>query len=258
MSTLPSDARASSPDQPAKPARLTAPFGTGYGWQRAIREFAVIVAGVLAALGAQAWWEGRQEREREREYLHQLLMDTRENERRLENSIALDSVSGWSQARLVTALQSSRPLPSSDSLTMWTLSAVSTSNFQPVTGTYRAIVSAGDLRLLRNDTVRSRVIGYAATLENSGEMLQLFMQHVISMAVPLARTLPFIRTAFLGDASQLRGDFEPVRNDRDFAALLFALQAANNNRLTHLRMILAETQELRRVLEAEPDSRATR
>jgi hypothetical protein len=64
------------------------------GWMGALREFSIIVAGVLCALGAPAWWDGYQERGRERDYLRQLLADTRENEARLAAAMASDSASG--------------------------------------------------------------------------------------------------------------------------------------------------------------------
>lgn len=49
------------------------------GWSG---EFGIIVAGVLCALAAQAWWDGHQERGRD--YLRQVLAGTRENEDRLD------------------------------------------------------------------------------------------------------------------------------------------------------------------------------
>lgn len=61
-------------------------------WRAAFREFVVIVAGVLAALAAQAWWTSHEDRARERDYLAQLLADTRENERRLETAIHEDEI----------------------------------------------------------------------------------------------------------------------------------------------------------------------
>lgn len=80
-------------------------FRAPVGWRNALREFVVIMAGVLAAFAAQAWWEDHQERTRERDYLHQLLADTRENERRLTNAIEEDSAAGRATARALVALE---------------------------------------------------------------------------------------------------------------------------------------------------------
>ena len=62
-------------------------------WRRWLREFAVIAAGALAALAAQAWWQQSQDRDRERDYLRRLLADTRENALRIDQLIVDDSTS---------------------------------------------------------------------------------------------------------------------------------------------------------------------
>ncbi|HEV2147217.1 MAG TPA: hypothetical protein VGR37_07425 [Longimicrobiaceae bacterium] len=108
----PADTRRRAP----APRRRLLRFGAPGGWQSVLREFAVIVAGVLAALGAQAWWEGRQERERERAYLAQVLAETRENEERLADAIAEDSVAGVFTRRALAALEGVLPAPPGDSL----------------------------------------------------------------------------------------------------------------------------------------------
>ncbi|HEX8830342.1 MAG TPA: hypothetical protein VF705_04210, partial [Longimicrobium sp.] len=79
---MPHPAPADSPQAPARATRFPAIIAGG-GWRGALREFGIIVAGVLCALGAQAWWEQHEERGREGDYLRQILADTRENERRL-------------------------------------------------------------------------------------------------------------------------------------------------------------------------------
>lgn len=62
--------------------------GSSLPWKRLVAELAVIVAGVLIALGAESWWGRRQERRQAEEYVRQLLVDFRETERQLQNAIA--------------------------------------------------------------------------------------------------------------------------------------------------------------------------
>jgi hypothetical protein len=225
-------------------------------WRRALREFAVIVAGVLAALGAQAWWQGREERGRERDYLHQLLADTRENERRLDSAIAQDSASGHDAARVASALYAPGPLPPADTLVAWfggrTFSA---SDFQPLTGSFTTLLATGDIRLVRNDTLRAALVAYAARLESERENLRFFFEQGFGDPGRLARTLPFVRGVFLDRPQAPESaavDFGRLRNDPDLASILFAVQAANANRVAHLRGMRDETRRLRRTLEAEP------
>ena len=230
------------------------PFGGGRGWQTALREFLVILTGVLAALGAQAWWERGQERERERAYLYQLLADTRENERRIALAMTEDSASMQAIGRVVQALHSPGPLPPDDSMATWVLIALNSSDFQPVTGTYQALLSAGDLRLLRSDALRGLVVAYAATQAHERDMLMLFLQGVLDTASPLAQELTFIRRIFVADAARPAAgfDFEAKRNDPEMGAALFVLQVATRNRFNHLRRLQEKTIELRQALEAQP------
>jgi hypothetical protein len=246
----PAPAGAPSPTVP-----LLEPAGGDRGWRIPLREFIVIGTSVLAALAGQAWWENGQERARERDYLQQLLADTRENERRLDLVIAEDSASMEAVANVVRALHTPGPLPPADSLVLWTLIALNSSDFQPVTGTYEALLSAGDLRLLRNDSLRGKVVAYAATLAHERDMLLLFLQGVLNSASPLAQALPFVQRVFIEDRSKLNAhgfDFAAHRKDPELGAALFVLQVANRNRFNHLSRLRERTSELRQALQQEP------
>src|SRR5262245_6959792 len=59
--------------------------------RRWFSEFIVIVAGVIAALGADSLWDAWQDRQSEQVYLQQLRSDIGENVRRLEAAIALET-----------------------------------------------------------------------------------------------------------------------------------------------------------------------
>ena len=166
-------------------------------WRSALREFVIIVAGVLAALAAQAWWSSAQDARREREYLAQLLGDTRENERRLEEAIAVEERAAAATLSAQAALKGPGPAPA-DSIIEWFNRAGTTSDFQPVTGTYRAIASTGDLRLIRTDTLRTLLTSYAAALESEGARLEQLRGMVLSEISSFARALPFMHGVFSG------------------------------------------------------------
>jgi hypothetical protein len=224
------------------------------GWRAALREFAIIVAGVLCALAAQSWWQASEERRREHDYLRQLFQDTRENERRLDAAVAVDSVAGVSLGRLAGALFGSAPLPAPDTLAaLFRGEAFASSDFQPLAGSYGALLMAGDLRLIRSDSVRALLVSYAASLEHEQAMLGLFLQQSAGEPDRIARPMPFLRGMVFGDASpRLRDvDFARLRSDPDAQAVFFAMQVANVNRLTHLRRLRGETGRLRRALAAE-------
>lgn len=259
MSTTEHAAPAAPPDAPADVVEAPPPQPVRIvrgpvlaGWRTALREFATIVAGVLCALAAQAWWQGHEERGRERDYLRQLLSDTRENERRLDDAVATDSAAAHFAARAMDALTGSAPPPPADSLVAWVGRSGRASNFQPLAGNYQALLGTGDLRLVRSDSLRARLAAYAAAVESEGERQAQFRGIVTSGAGPMARALPFMRRAFLGDVSAAGVDVARLRADPDAAAVLFTMQAASANKLAGLRQLRDETRGLRRALEAAP------
>jgi hypothetical protein len=234
-------------------------------WRAAARELVIIVAGVLGALAGQAWWETRRDRIREHEYLQQLLADTRENERRVDVAIGADKLARNDLRRLANELYVATPPQNRDSaLALFTGSAFSTSNFTPVTGTYGALVSSGDLRLVRTDSLRAAIVEYGATLDYEQRMLGFFLQQAFGQPAPLAHSLPFMQAMFAAPDSIpalfRRSDFHlaQLRGDREFGGFLFALQVANNNRLVHLGLIRDATERLRAMLEAEAHERGGR
>lgn len=111
---------------------------------------------------------------------------------------------------------------------------------------------AGDLRLIRSDSLRALLVSYAAALEHEQAMLGLFLQQSAGEPDRIARPMPFLRGMVFGDGSPLRDvDFGRLRSDPDAQAVFFAMQVANVNRLTHLRRLRGETGRLRRALAAE-------
>lgn len=243
------------------PSRRIRWEGLARGWRAALREFAIIVAGVLCALAAQSWWQAGEERRREQDYLRQLLADTRENERRLDAAIAVDSVAGASAGRLAGALFGGAPLPAPDTLAAWFRGeAFASSDFQPLSGSYGALLMAGDLRLIRNDSLRALLVSYAATLEHEQVMLRLFLEQSVGEPDRLARPMPFLRGMFFDDSAPKPGDvdFERLREDPDAESVFFAVQVSNANRITHLRRLRDETRRLRRALAVELPARGGR
>lgn len=240
---------------PSDAHRHTLPL---HHWRGALRELVIIVAGVLGALAGQAWWEARRDRLREQEYLRQLLTETRENERRLGVAVRDDSLTRGALARLAEALYDADAPPTGDSaVTLFTGPVFSSSNFEPLTGSYDALVSAGDLRLIRTDSLRAEIVAYRAKLDYEQRMLGFFLQQAFGQPGELAKALPFMRGMFTATGNvpiafrRSRFRIARLRDDPEFAGFLFGLEASNANRLMHLRMTRDATVALRRMLEAE-------
>lgn len=222
----------------------------------------MIAAGALAALIGQAWWQGRQDREREGDYLRQLLADTRENEDRVNRAISDDSAAGAAARRIAAFVYGTGPTPPSDSMVRWFLDrgAFSSSEFQPLTGSYAALLTTGDLRLIRDEALRNELVAYSTHVDAERENLRFFAQQAFGDAGRIARAFPFVRGMFSGDNDEIRLEaqrfpFARLRGDADVAAILFSLQAANSNRLGHLRGLRYGTQRLRGLLETQKAGR---
>lgn len=136
-------------------------------------EIVIVVAGVLIALAINAWWGARQDRTRERAYLHQLVGDLRETEHlvadadsimRAGPNVALTNLlRSWGQA----------DRPPRDSVLTWMYALSTLRTPRPVLGTAEALVTTGDLTLLRDDSLRSAVTAY---LDQNRDLLELQTQ----------------------------------------------------------------------------------
>jgi hypothetical protein len=129
-------------------------------WRTALREFVLIVAGVLVALTGNSWWESRQDERREDVYLRQLASDLEESERLLEEGISMTRGYYIGAANVLRAFHAAEP-PPADSLARWIAASDGYQNPQVVLGTVRGLIASGELRLIRDSQIRSAVLAYA-------------------------------------------------------------------------------------------------
>lgn len=120
--------------------------------QRGAAEFLLIVTGVLAALTVDAWWQGRLDNERERQYLEQLHADVRSNRQRLEEALELEHDQLQRAQSMLAAVRGSKPI-SADSATSWMTRDPPFpwySDPRLLEGTIVALVETGDINLIRD------------------------------------------------------------------------------------------------------------
>ena len=132
------------------------------GWAQRMRwfgaEFLVVLTGVLVALAFNAWWVSRHDAGRERAYLRQIRAELVRTEQELDTEIAYDAELFRRAARLHDAFFAV-PAPPIDSLRGWF--NTDHADPEPLLGTLRAIVSTGDLHLVRDDSVRAALVWLA-------------------------------------------------------------------------------------------------
>lgn len=136
-------------------------------WRTLARELAVTFVGVLLALAASAWWGERQDRSRERAYMAQLTSDVDRAlaPSKLPASVAAESSAALATVHLIRAFRAPKP-PPADSIAQWLFAAESFDSYVPPLGTARALLSTGDINLIRSDIVRAIVVAMVSGAED--------------------------------------------------------------------------------------------
>lgn len=139
------------------PTRSAPRLRDGLRWF--VSEFLVVVAGVLVALAVSAWWQGRQDRAHERQYLQQLDADLLATENEMQIAKAQLIARAVAAAAVQHAYWGERPANDlelrENLLTPWR-----TARFRPLLGNIDALVSTGDMSVIRSAPLRTALVSY--------------------------------------------------------------------------------------------------
>ena len=123
-------------------------------------EFFVVVTGVVVALAATSWWDGKQSLEMEATYLDQLLADLEQTAGLVSRADADMRDGDAAAVALVRSFQETIP-PPPDSLHRWVTAALGWDRSPHlIVATAQALVTTGDLTLIRSDSVRVGIVSY--------------------------------------------------------------------------------------------------
>jgi hypothetical protein len=225
--------------------------GLSLPWKRLIAELAVIVSGVLIALGADSWWEKRQENRQAEEYLRQLLVDFKRTERGLESAIAGDTKTFELATRVIDRAYRGRFAPT-DSLEL----PAGYQQFRPLAGTLTALVQGGDLRLLDSDSLRFALVAYSSMIEETETTLrhtETLIWNSTERAI-LARARhshSAVRRAANYGSGWGQVDVASALNDPEIISALQVQAMASQIRLFNRRRLQEPTSRLIRLIQAE-------
>jgi hypothetical protein len=171
-----------------RPPDTMAAFLQRSPWPARVRwflaEFLIVVCGILAALALTAWWESRQNSARELAFLRQLEVDLNISQRQLDSAADFFYVRAAAAAAVSRAFWSPTA-PNPDSLASWLGPPLASRRARPVVGTATALVSSGELNLIRDDSIRSAILTYlensAATLENIRRFDETYFRDAVRM-----------------------------------------------------------------------------
>ena len=133
-------------------------------WFAVALEVVIVVLGVVIGFQVTAWGQGRSDRAKEQAYLLQLegdLVGTLADLDWVDRAMAKREVAS---TKLLHGFQLREP-PPRDSLLVWLDEVSGSVTRSPVTRTIDAMIATGDLRLLRNDSLRLGLPEYAEFVE---------------------------------------------------------------------------------------------
>lgn len=217
--------------------------------RRLAADFVIIVVGVLVALGVDAAWEAREERVREAAYLGQLRADLSVTADTLVAAIEVDSLAREGADRALDALNSTR-LPPSDSLVTWTIAATNSSAwFYPTMGTVTALVESGELRLVRDESLRREVLRYHSSVTSALRIVDAVEPLMWRTLERLGGMLNWAALQRPGEAHRWTNDWQSLASDRAFHGALYDLRLAAHNRLFALKSLAADLDSLQTELD---------
>ena len=133
-------------------------------WFTVLVEIAVVVLGVVIGFQVTAWGQARSDRAKEQTYLRQLAADLRETEREIAELAAQAAPREREVGAFLRAFRSAER-PPRDSVVAWRRTINGIAGARPVIGTVEALVATGDLALIRDDSLRSAIMGYPRRME---------------------------------------------------------------------------------------------
>lgn len=164
----------SSAPPPAAPLRAGA---AGRSWKSSLRwfaaEFVVVVAGILVALAVSSWAQQRQENQREQAYLRQLSADLRASERDMAEATGFLTERAEAATRILHRFWRN-DLSVDEKLSDDFGMPRSTRRYRPVLGTVEALISSGDLNLIRSDPLRAQIIAYLESMKTNLENINRY------------------------------------------------------------------------------------
>jgi hypothetical protein len=134
---------------------------------RVLGELVIVVVGVLIALGVDNWNAGRKETDQETTYLSGILLDLRSDSAALAYRRATAARGLEVADRLMELRRDPESMAAPDSLAIWFFRTAFIDNFQVLDHTYREILGAGGLSLIRDGELRRKVADYYRSMESA-------------------------------------------------------------------------------------------
>jgi len=225
--------------------------------KRVAFELLIIIVGVLAALAVDSWKKSKSLRISEAQHLSQILVDAKVNADQLASGIEEESKRTRAFAQIVR-VATGRKESSRDSLRSWLEDdPFSYSDPRLRLGSIEALISAGDLRLISDQQLRSEIVGYLGRVKMDLEELNRWLDIYVQVFGALDLQDAEIRLRSPG-LQQWERDIKVIEKaSEDSEVLSLLLNFSNNafNRTSYMESMLEATIQLSQSIEDNSNSR---
>jgi Family of unknown function (DUF6090) len=215
---------------------------------RLLSEFLVIVVGVFVAFQVEDWTDARENARRETVLLEALLADFDATQENFEATVLLEQVV-IDRARELLGIMDRKDSPAADSIVFLASQAFSWYAVEPVTGAYDAMISSGELGLIRDPNLRREMAEFFGLLDAGFEdhtdlmgLLQLIYGE-IGPSLPELDTDDFRARLGLPPTDSRQAADSLLTNER-FEGLLYQKTNLELNRLSRQQDLLSRVERI--------------
>ena len=223
-------------------------------WRQALVEVTLIGTGVLIALAVDSWWDERQERIAEAQYLRSLQADFQANQDQLRARISVEQGIIDEGKKLHRFVELDEADLSASQLNAAVNRFYNLYSWMPITGTYEEMLGSGRLLYIQNAELRERLSQYAhllqrvRSIENNSWTNWYFEQSPY-----LRQHLNMSQFGWIGDYSSsppFDVDMQELRS-REFHNLVSSWMVARHDITNDYRRVIAAGEDVLELIQTE-------
>lgn len=237
---------------------LANPTITSINWKQAAGEALLIVLGVILALGGQAWWEARVERNTVGEYVDNLLLEVNENEANLRRLVKEHENYIKVATGLLHEMRKNQSIASTSSIREQISILFWYDDFRPATSALDDLVGSGGFRMLENSDLRLAVLKYAHSIDVHNSVQAEQVKFLLQSFIPyLSKTVPLLEFRYTREIPDLPTEsvFEfdpmPLIDSMEFENLIVRRIGAESDAVEYANWLLDAIGLLQTALQSE-------
>lgn len=209
-----------------------------YNWGKLGLELLVVFLGVTSGFLLNNWREQQKEAKLEQQYIEGFLSDVNENIEQLEELNTLDSL--WLKKARENVLDIQNNTLSRDSAEAMMKKIVVINKMEPHEVTYEDIKNSGNLNLIQNFKLKSKIVDYQITLKSVRFVDDYFYQYFNDFVMPYV----------LSEFNVLTGHFkeEASFGTVEFSNVFVGYYSMVQQRSAVYKDLLSQSEELKAIL----------